>query len=47
MSHNTLNTLKEFKISGTKKGKFYSLPALQKKIRYQYRPFASFYPCCA
>ncbi len=30
MSHNTLNTLKEFKISGTKKGKFYSLPALQK-----------------
>ena len=32
MSHNTLNTLKEFKISGTKKGKFYSLPALQKKL---------------
>jgi aconitate hydratase len=32
MSNNTLNTLKEFKISGTKKGKFYSLPALQKKL---------------
>ena len=32
MSYNTLNTLKEFKISGTKKGKFYSLPALQKKL---------------
>ncbi len=30
MSHNTLKTLKEFKISGTKKGKFYSLPALKK-----------------
>jgi len=30
MSHNTLNTLKEFKVSGAKKGKFYSLPALQK-----------------
>lgn len=32
MSRNTLNTLKEFKISGTKKGKFYSLPALEKKL---------------
>jgi aconitate hydratase len=32
MSRNTLNTLKEFTISGSKKGKFYSLPALQKKL---------------
>ncbi len=32
MSHNTLSTLKEFKISGAKKGKFYSLPALQKAL---------------
>ncbi len=32
MSYNTLNTLKEFKISATKKGKFYSLPALQKSL---------------
>ncbi len=32
MSHNTLKTLKEFKISATKKGKFYSLPALQKSL---------------
>src|SRR3954453_14909618 len=32
MSRNTLNTLKEFKISGSKKGKFYSLPALEKKL---------------
>ncbi|WP_395824691.1 aconitate hydratase, partial [Collimonas sp.] len=32
MSHNTLNTLKEFKISDSKKGKFYSLPALEKKL---------------
>ncbi|KAF1043596.1 MAG: Aconitate hydratase A [Herbaspirillum frisingense] len=32
MSRNTLNTLKEFKISGSKKGKFYSLPALQKAL---------------
>src|SRR3954467_9122287 len=32
MSRNTLNTLKEFKISSSKKGKFYSLPALQKKL---------------
>ena len=32
MSLNTLNTLKEFKISGTKKGKFYSLPALEKSL---------------
>lgn len=32
MSRNTLNTLKEFKISGSKKGTFYSLPALGKKL---------------
>ncbi len=32
MSHNTLNTLKEFKVSATRKGKFYSLPALQKSL---------------
>ena len=32
MSRNTLNTLKEFKISGTKKGKFHSLPALEKTL---------------
>ncbi|MFJ3046374.1 aconitate hydratase AcnA [Herbaspirillum chlorophenolicum] len=32
MSRNTLNTLKEFKISGSKKGKFYSLPALEKSL---------------
>src|SRR5947208_5416735 len=32
MSRNTLNTLKEFKISDAKKGKFYSLPALEKKL---------------
>jgi aconitate hydratase len=32
MSRNTLNTLKEFKISGSKKGNFYSLPALGKKL---------------
>jgi len=32
MSRNTLNTLKEFKISGSRKGKFYSLPALEKKL---------------
>ena len=32
MSRNTLNTLKEFKISDSKKGKFYSLPALQKSL---------------
>jgi len=32
MSRNTLNTLKEFKISASKKGKFYSLPALEKKL---------------
>ncbi len=32
MSHNTLNTLKEFKVSGNKKGQFYSLPALQKAL---------------
>src|SRR5574343_678681 len=32
MARNTLNTLKEFKISGSKKGQFYSLPALEKKL---------------
>jgi len=32
MSRNTLNTLKEFPISGSKKGQFYSLPALEKKL---------------
>ncbi len=32
MSQNTLKTLKEFKISATKKGKFHSLPALQKAL---------------
>ena len=31
MSHNTLNTLQEFNISG-KKAKFYSLPALEKSL---------------
>src|SRR5438552_2945706 len=31
MSRNTLNTLKDFNIAG-KKGKFYSLPALEKKL---------------
>ncbi len=32
MSHNTLDTLKEFKFSGSKKAQFYSLPALQKSL---------------
>ncbi|WP_293781411.1 aconitate hydratase AcnA [uncultured Oxalicibacterium sp.] len=32
MSRNTLNTLKEFNISGSRKGAFYSLPALGKKL---------------
>jgi aconitate hydratase len=32
MSRNTLNTLKEFKISDSRKGKFYSLPALERKL---------------
>ena len=32
MSRNTLNTLKEFRITDSKKGKFYSLPALEKKL---------------
>ena len=32
MSRNTLNTLKDFKLSGGKKGQFYSLPALEKKL---------------
>jgi aconitate hydratase len=32
MSHNTLDTLREFKFSGSKKAQFYSLPALQKSL---------------
>ncbi|MBM3364900.1 MAG: aconitate hydratase AcnA [Betaproteobacteria bacterium] len=32
MSHNTLDTLKEFTISGSRKGQLHSLPALQKKL---------------
>jgi aconitate hydratase len=32
MAVNTFNTLKEFSISGSKKGRFYSLPALGKKL---------------
>jgi aconitate hydratase len=32
MSRNTLNTLKDFKLSGSKKGQFYSLPALEKSL---------------
>jgi aconitate hydratase len=32
MSQDAFKTLKEFSISGTKKGKFYSLPALEKKL---------------
>ena len=32
MSRNTLNTLKDLKISDSKKGKFYSLPALEKSL---------------
>ena len=32
MSHHPLDTLKEFTISGSHKGKFHSLPALQKKL---------------
>ena len=32
MSRNTLNTLKDFKLSGSKKGKLYSLPALGKEL---------------
>ncbi|MGB6054210.1 MAG: aconitate hydratase AcnA [Burkholderiaceae bacterium] len=32
MSRNTLNTLKEFKITESKKGKLYSLPALGRKL---------------
>ena len=32
MARNTLNTLKQFKISETKNGSFYSLPALEKKL---------------
>ena len=32
MSRNTLNTLKEFRITDSRKGKFYSLPALEKKL---------------
>jgi len=32
MSRNTLNTLKDFPLSGKKKGRFYSLPALEKSL---------------
>ena len=32
MSHNLHNTLQEFKIGASKKGKFYSLPALEKAL---------------
>ena len=32
MSRSTLNTLKDFKLSSTKKGRFYSLPALGKAL---------------
>ncbi|WP_338844844.1 aconitate hydratase AcnA [Massilia sp. W12] len=32
MASNTLNTLKDFKITDDKKGKFYSLPALEKQL---------------
>src|SRR5215472_18182538 len=32
MSHNTLGTLKEFKLKSGKTGKFYSLPALEKTL---------------
>jgi aconitate hydratase len=32
MSRNTLNTLKEFNLTASKKGEFYSLPALGKKL---------------
>jgi aconitate hydratase len=32
MSRNTLNTLKEFKLAAGKKGKFYSLPELEKSL---------------
>jgi aconitate hydratase len=32
MSRNTLNTLKEFPVSGSKKAQFYSLPALGKQL---------------
>ncbi|MCL6486203.1 MAG: aconitate hydratase AcnA, partial [Janthinobacterium lividum] len=32
MSRNTLNTLKDFNISASKKGKLYSLPALEKSL---------------
>ncbi|MCG2583092.1 aconitate hydratase AcnA [Massilia sp. TS11] len=32
MPHNAFNTLKEFKVTDSKKGKFYSLPALEKSL---------------
>ena len=32
MTRNTLNTLKDFPISGAKKGKFHSLPALEQEL---------------
>src|SRR5918911_795318 len=38
MSRNTLNTLKDFKLSGSKKGQFYSLPALEKSLGVNISP---------
>ena len=32
MSHPSLDTLREFKISGSRKGQLHSLPALQKAL---------------
>ena len=32
MSHNLMNTLKEFKLASGKTGKYYSLPALEKAL---------------
>ncbi|MDB5909835.1 MAG: hypothetical protein JWP34_3949, partial [Massilia sp.] len=32
MSRNTLNTLKDFKLSAGRKGQMYSLPALEKTL---------------
>lgn len=32
MANNSFNTLKNFRISDAKKGKFHSLPALEKKL---------------
>src|SRR5471030_2067652 len=38
MSRNTLNTLKDFNIAAGKKGKFYSLPALEKSLGINVSP---------